>query len=108
MLHIGALSRKLSRAIFHNMVQYGPKLEREQLLLGRLVDIGAELFAMSVSCAHAQSIIDRDTPVKAARALEITQYICTRGEQRITSLLRELHASTDKPGYQLAKSLLKE
>jgi hypothetical protein len=31
------------------MARYGPKLDRQQLLLGRLVDIGAELYAMSAS-----------------------------------------------------------
>src|SRR5208282_1285 len=49
-----AASRKLARSLFHAMAKHGPKLEREQVLLGRFVDIGTELFAMLASCARAQ------------------------------------------------------
>ncbi len=106
MLHIGSLSRKLSRSIFHQMVHFGPKLEREQLLLGRLVDIGTELFAMSASCAQTQALLDKENQQQAERALQITQYICTRGEHRIAKLLEELHSPTDHPGYELAQDLM--
>lgn len=105
MLQIGSLSRRLSRVTFRQMVKYGPKLEREQLLLGRLVDIGTELFALSAACARTQSLID-DADPSAPRALEITEYLCIRGEHRIANLLRELNHPADRPGYALAKSLM--
>ena len=40
------------------MANHGPKLEREQVLLGRFVDIGTELFAMLSSCARAQQMLE--------------------------------------------------
>lgn len=40
-------SRKLARAMFHAMILNGPKLEKRQLTLGRLVDTGNNLFVMS-------------------------------------------------------------
>lgn len=106
MLHIGSLSRKLSRKIFQKMVRFGPKLEREQLLLGRLVDIGTELFAMSAACARTQALLDQGDPQQAERAMKITKYICTRGEHRIATLFGELKHPTDRPGYKLAQELM--
>jgi hypothetical protein len=46
-------SRKLARTLFHQMIKFGPKLERRQMILGRLVEVGTELFAMAASCAKA-------------------------------------------------------
>src|ERR1051325_375246 len=43
-------SRRLGRALFHAMVQHGPKLERQQLLLARFVEIATELFAITATC----------------------------------------------------------
>ena len=46
-------SRKLARTLFHQMVKFGPKLERRQMILARLVEVGTELFAMAASCTKA-------------------------------------------------------
>ena len=40
-------SRRLARSIFHAMVRFGPGLEKKQAVLGRIVEIGAELFIMT-------------------------------------------------------------
>jgi alkylation response protein AidB-like acyl-CoA dehydrogenase len=55
--YIRRTSHKLARTIFHVMILNGPKLERRQLILGRIVEIGSELFAMAAACsrAHAQA-----------------------------------------------------
>lgn len=106
LLHIGQMSRHLSRAIFHNMVHYGPKLEQKQLLLGRLVDIGAELFAMSAACAYTQSLIDHKEHQRIDRALEITRYLCKRGEHRVQTLFKELNNKNDGIAYKLAQHMM--
>jgi alkylation response protein AidB-like acyl-CoA dehydrogenase len=46
-------SRKLARAMFYAMARWQGRLERKQGFLGRIVDIGAELFAMSAVCVRA-------------------------------------------------------
>ncbi len=54
--HIERASRKLARSTFYAMARWQGKLERKQSFLGRVVDIGAELFAMSASaCARHRS-----------------------------------------------------
>jgi hypothetical protein len=50
-------SRKLARTLFHEMVLNGPSLEKRQVLLGHLVDIGAELFVWSTTLAYAETKI---------------------------------------------------
>src|SRR5580693_1143874 len=47
-------SKKLARQLFHAMTRFGPKLDREQLLLSRSVGIATELFAISATCSYAQ------------------------------------------------------
>ena len=54
---VAALSRKLARTLFHQMVKFGPKLEKRQVLLARLADIGSDLFALSASCVLAQKLL---------------------------------------------------
>ena len=96
---VAPLSRKLARTLFHSMARYGPKLEKRQLLLGRLVDIGAELFAMSVSVARAKSLGDE-------RSKELAHYICRRGKKRVENLFADISSAPDDEGYHLAKGLL--
>src|ERR1700747_3203576 len=45
-------SKKLARGLFHAMARFGPKLDREQLLLSRFVGIATELFAISATCSY--------------------------------------------------------
>ena len=44
-------SKRLARGLFHAMARFGPKLDREQLLLSRFVGIATELFAISATCS---------------------------------------------------------
>ncbi|MFT5634316.1 MAG: alkylation response protein AidB-like acyl-CoA dehydrogenase [Rubritalea sp.] len=98
---ISKYSRKLSRALFISMIAQGPKLEKRQLLLGRYVDIATELFAMSVAVARAYS--DGCT----AKDMLTVEYICIRGEERVTTLFKECGTKADSSGYTLTQLLLK-
>ncbi len=49
-------SRKLARQTFYGMSRWQAKMEYRQAFLGRVVDIGAELFAISAACSRAEML----------------------------------------------------
>jgi alkylation response protein AidB-like acyl-CoA dehydrogenase len=98
-------SRRLARAIFHAMLRHGPRLEREQLLLGRFVDIGAELFAITSACLRAQSLVggSRDGEI-----LHREDFFCRSARLRIEEQFRRIGRNADRAGYKLAQGVLAE
>jgi alkylation response protein AidB-like acyl-CoA dehydrogenase len=98
-------TRQLARRMFHQMLVYGPALEKRQLLLGRLVDIGAELFAMSATLARAQAMVERSDP-EASTALDLVDYFCRRSRYRIAECFRSLTRNADGSGCRLAGKML--
>ena len=101
-------SRKLSRSVFHAMLRFGPKLEREQLILGRLVDIGADLFAWSCAISRAASIVENSGTSQAeiTHALRTVQYLGELSRDKIRDRFRKLFSKADHHGYALTKELL--
>lgn len=99
-----ATSKKLARGLFHAMMRFGPKLDREQLLLSRFVGVATELFAMSVTCAFAQSKIDAGEP--APEILLLTRYFCRSARFRIAHHFAGTSDNADKLGYDLTQELL--
>jgi alkylation response protein AidB-like acyl-CoA dehydrogenase len=102
-----ATARQLARRMFHQMLIYGPALERRQLLLGRFVDIGAELFAMSATLARAQAMVERSDP-EASSAVDLADYFSRCSKIRIAEWFRALSRNADDPGYRLARKMLAE
>jgi len=96
-------SHRLARTLFHAMAKHGPKLEREQVLLGRFVDIGTELFAILASCARAQQMLDADP---SSNVLPVVDYFCLTAHRRIEELFRSIRHNADRPGYKLAQQVL--
>jgi alkylation response protein AidB-like acyl-CoA dehydrogenase len=98
-------SRRLARRLFHAMASHGPKLEREQVLLGRFVDIGTELFAILASCSRAQGMLDKEG-AGAHNVLALVDYFCITSSSRIEELFRALGRNADRKGYKLAQEVL--
>ena len=96
-------SKRLARALFHAMVKFGPKLEREQVLLGRFVDIGTELFAMTATLARAESLWEREAKTEA---LELADVFCRNATLKVRDLFRHLHNNEDRKNYRLAQDVL--
>jgi len=80
------MSRKLARAIFHAMLRHGPKLEREQLLLGRFVDIGTELFAITATCLRAQKSLGEGQGVDV---LPLADFFCRSARCELKNIFAE-------------------
>jgi alkylation response protein AidB-like acyl-CoA dehydrogenase len=97
-------SRKLARSLFYAMARFGPKLQYRQAVLGRLVDIGAELFAMACACVRAQHMRSEPNGGEASRMADI---FCMRSRRRIEALFGELFANADIPTYRLAQEVLR-
>src|SRR5712691_11136928 len=62
--YVERASRKLARVTFYGMGRWQGRLERKQGFLGRIVDIGAELFAMSAVCVRAQMDAEVDAATR--------------------------------------------
>jgi len=104
-LNYGArTSKKLARGLFHAMARFGPKLDREQLLLSRFVGIATELFAISATCSFAQSKIDSGEP--RDEILSLANYFCRSARVRIDQHFAGTSVNADKRGYDLTQELM--
>jgi alkylation response protein AidB-like acyl-CoA dehydrogenase len=101
--YVDRATRRLARQLFHTMVRFGPKLEKRQAVLGRLVDIGAELFAMAVTSSRAVALAKRGEP----GALEVADVFCRQSRRRVESLFRQVIRNDDRATYRLAQQVLK-
>jgi alkylation response protein AidB-like acyl-CoA dehydrogenase len=98
-------ARKLARNTFYGMARWQAKLEQKQGFLGRIVDIGAELFAMSAVCvrAEAQRVAD---PIVGQQAYELAETFCEQATLRVEALFHALWANTDSTDVRLTDQLL--
>ncbi|MBV9337796.1 MAG: acyl-CoA dehydrogenase family protein [Solirubrobacterales bacterium] len=103
--YIERASRKLARAIFFGMTRWQAKLERRQTFLGRIVDIGAELFAMAAAAAYADTIA-REQPERRAEAQELAALFCAQAKHRAETLFGELWNNVDDANRQAAAKVL--
>ena len=104
--YVARTNRRLARAIFYAMLRHGPKLEREQLLLGRFVDIGAELFAITAVCLRGERLFaSKDMNAGEQNLPGLIDYFCSAARLRIEQHFHDLHHNTDPAGYQLAQKL---
>jgi len=98
-------SRKLARSTFYAMARWRAKLEHRQAFLARIVDIGAELFAMSASCVRAE-MIRADEPGNGRAAYELANAFCEQARLRVDELFRALWDNSDAVDRGLAKQVL--
>jgi alkylation response protein AidB-like acyl-CoA dehydrogenase len=98
-------SRKLARNTFYGMARWQAKLEQRQGFLGRVVDIGAELFAMSAACVRAEAQRGAD-PVVGRQAYELADTFCQQATLRVDALFEALWHNTDSNDVALTRDLV--
>jgi len=99
-------ARRLARGVFHAMVRFGPKLELRQGVLFRLVDVGAELFAMAATCSRAARLL-RDDPPTGAHAMRVADVFCRQARGRVKAKFGGLWRNEDVPTYKVAQEVLR-
>lgn len=98
MRRVSRQSRRLARAIFHAMAWFGPKLEHEQLVLGRLVDIATEIFVWSTAVSRTQTMIEDSSLGSPAveRALSLVKLQGKFSREIIGGKFRALSRNSDQ------------
>src|SRR5260370_42466014 len=87
------------------MMRFGAKVESRQAVLFRLVDVGAELFAMAATCARAEGLRKND-PAAGRRAVDLADLFCRQARGRVAAKFRELSHNADTRTYRLAQEVL--
>src|SRR3954467_10226100 len=87
-------SRKLARSTFYAITRYQAKMERKQAFLGRIVDIGAELYAIAAACVYAKTI-EQEHPERAEQARELADLFSRQARRRADVLFEELWHNDD-------------
>ncbi|MEI5582598.1 MULTISPECIES: acyl-CoA dehydrogenase family protein [unclassified Agromyces] len=103
--YVERTSRKLARETFYGMARWQGGLEKKQGFLARVVDIGAELFAVSASCVRAV-MISEETPDRGRSAYQLADTFAVQSRHRTERLLDELWRNTDAADERLAARVL--
>ncbi|MEU2392155.1 acyl-CoA dehydrogenase family protein [Streptomyces sp. NPDC007369] len=91
--HVERSARKLARSTFYAMSRWQGRMETKQGFLGRIVDIGAELFAMSAACVRAEHL--RATGDHGREAYQLADAFCRQSRIRVEELFGRLWSNTD-------------
>ncbi|WP_424211516.1 acyl-CoA dehydrogenase family protein [Streptomyces sp. BI20] len=91
--YVERASRRLARSTFLAMSRWQGRMETKQGFLGRIVDIGAELFAMSAACVRAEH--QRAADDHGREAYQLADAFCRQARLRVEELFGRLWANTD-------------
>jgi alkylation response protein AidB-like acyl-CoA dehydrogenase len=113
-------SRKLARQTFYGMSRWQAGLEQRQAFLGRIVDIGAELFAMAAACSRAEMLRSDEARGRESgqgesaqgragqgeAAYTLADVFCAQARLRVEALFDALWSNTDAVDRRLSRQLL--
>lgn len=106
--YVERTSRKLARSTFYAMSRWQGRMETKQGFLGRIVDIGAELFAMSAACVRAEKLrrdaLSSGGDAKAAH--QLADVFCRQSRVRVEELFGRLWHNTDDLDRKVVRGIL--
>ncbi|MBG0852131.1 acyl-CoA dehydrogenase family protein [Streptomyces spinoverrucosus] len=102
--YVERTSRKLARSTFYAMSRWQGRMETKQGFLGRIVDIGAELFAMSAACVRAELLRSRGG--HGREAYQLADIFCRQARIRVDELFGRLWTNTDDLDRKVVKNVL--
>ncbi|MFE5139193.1 acyl-CoA dehydrogenase family protein [Streptomyces fagopyri] len=97
-------ARKLARSTFYAMSRWQGRMETKQGFLGRIVDIGAELFAMSAACVRAELM--RTEGEHGREAYQLADAFCRQSRVRVDELFGRLWTNTDELDRRVVKNVM--
>ncbi|WP_329258732.1 acyl-CoA dehydrogenase family protein [Streptomyces sp. NBC_01478] len=97
-------ARKLARSTFYAMSRWQGRMETKQGFLGRIVDIGAELFAMSAVCVRAELL--RTQGDHGREAYQLADAFCEQSRIRVEELFGRLWTNTDDLDRKVVKGVM--
>ncbi|MCW8995985.1 MAG: acyl-CoA dehydrogenase family protein, partial [Psychromonas sp.] len=96
------ISHKLARTLFWKMLLHRDKLELRQEILGHLMNIGTEIFAMAATCSYARSLHAQGHN----NVLMLADHHCRLAKQRIQAEFKALSFSQRKTAKDISKRIL--
>jgi alkylation response protein AidB-like acyl-CoA dehydrogenase len=96
--------RRLARTLFHSMIRFGPKLEKRQAVLGRLVEIGAELLAVTAACSRAYSMYKKDPSNRGP--VELAGLFSLHARRRVEERFAAVFDNDDMATYNVAQQVI--
>jgi len=102
--YVERTARKLARSTFYAMSRWQGRMETKQGFLGRIVDIGAELFAMSAACVRAEKLRREGADGQAAH--QLADAFCRQSRLRVEELFGRLWSNTDDLDNKVVREVL--
>ncbi len=103
--YVERAARKQARNTFYGMNRWQAKMEYKQAFLGRIVDIGAELFAISAAVVYANTQA-QEHPERREEVFELAELFCSQARLRCERLFEELWTNHDDGNSKAARAVL--
>ena len=104
MRYIKRTSKRLAKLVIHKMMIHQKKMATKQSVVNRIVDIGTELFAMSIACSYADHLVKG----KGGKdnAVELADLYCLAARKKIESFFKDSWRNHDRESLSVSKKLL--
>jgi hypothetical protein len=97
-------SKLLARRLFATMAKFGPKLEKEQIVLANFVDIGVDLFVMGATLSYADHLAALNPADSSPQ--ELADLYCREARRRIEGNFRAVRSNFNRSYDKVAGLLM--